>query len=143
MKEYYNEVSYGLHQLAGVTADNGSGGFLMATVPSPPPATSASSPVPQRSGQSEGISDRRDSNPQAPYTGILYVFNNVCGCGWAGLAYVGWGRAYSNNTSTLWVISHELGHNFGLLHAGSLRLHGRGHRLRQCIGRSNTETRSC
>ncbi len=46
------------------------------------------------------------------------------GCGWAGLAYVGFARAYSNNTSALWVIGHELGHNFGLLHAGSLRCAG-------------------
>ena len=41
----------------------------------------------------------------ASYTGILYVFNNVAGCGWSGLAYVGWARAYSNNTTNLLVIA--------------------------------------
>jgi hypothetical protein len=51
----------------------------------------------------------------------LYVFNNVAGCGWSGLAYVGSPRAYANNTAGLLVIAHELGHNFGLLHAASLK----------------------
>ena len=56
----------------------------------------------------------------ASYTGRLYVFNNVSGCGWSGLAYIGWARAYSNNTTNLLVITHELGHNFGLAHAASV-----------------------
>jgi hypothetical protein len=37
------------------------------------------------------------------------------------LAYVGYARAYSNNTTNLLVLAHELGHNFGLLHAASLK----------------------
>ena len=40
------------------------------------------------------------------------------------LAYIGWGRAYIKQTTNLLVIAHELGHNFGLLHAASLRCTG-------------------
>ncbi len=117
-KEYYNEASYGLQQLSGITADNGSGGFLLATVAKP-----ATCDITVIANAAEAAATARGYNV-ASYTGILYVFNNVAGCGWSGLAYVGYARAYSNNTTALWVIGHELGHNFGLLHAGSLNCTG-------------------
>jgi hypothetical protein len=124
-KEFYKETSYGQQLLGGATADNGSGGFLLANAATPPCtnyggiATAAANAARLR-----GYPIDASGNPLAPYTGLLYVFNGVPGCGWAGLAYVGWARAWSNNTSALWVIGHELGHNFGLLHAGSLRCTG-------------------
>ena len=55
------------------------------------------------------------------YQNRYYVMPTI-GCGWAGLAYVGWGRAWSNGVNALWVYGHELGHNFGLYHAGSREL---------------------
>ncbi len=125
-KEFYKEASFGLQQLAGITVNDGSGGFLKSTVPKP--ATCDISVIASAAAKAANLvrPDLVDAsgNPKAPYTGFLYVFNNVSGCGWAGLAYVGWPRAYSNNTSALWVIGHELGHNFGLWHAGSLRCPG-------------------
>ena len=124
-KEYYNEVSYGQQQLSGVTADNGSGGFLLANVATPPCSNyTAIGTAAANAARLRGYPIDASGNPLAPYTGILYVFNGVPGCGWAGLAYVGWARAWANNTSALWVIGHELGHNFGLLHAGSLLCSG-------------------
>jgi hypothetical protein len=60
----------------------------------------------------------------ASYSNRYYVFPYQPSCGWAGLAYVGYGEAYSNGSNTLGVYGHELGHNFGLLHAGSLRCAG-------------------
>ncbi|HQR10700.1 MAG TPA: Ig-like domain repeat protein [Casimicrobiaceae bacterium] len=113
-KSYYNEVSYGQQVLSGVTADNGSGGFLLANVAKP-----ATCDIGAIATAAENAAKARSYN-LANYTGILYVFNNVAGCGWSGLAYVGYQRAYSNNTTNLLVISHELGHNFGLAHAASL-----------------------
>ncbi len=123
-KEYYKEVSYGQQQLSGITANDGSGGFLKATVAKP-----ATCDINAIAAAAESAATARGYNV-ASYTGILYVFNNVTNatggdlCGWAGLAYVGYARAYANNTPALWVIGHELGHNFGLLHAGSLRCTG-------------------
>ncbi|HKW81285.1 MAG TPA: Ig-like domain repeat protein, partial [Casimicrobiaceae bacterium] len=58
------------------------------------------------------------------YNNRFYVFPQLGSCGWAGLAYVSFGLAYSNGYNTLGVYGHELGHNFGLLHAGSLRCAG-------------------
>ncbi len=113
-KTYYNEVSYTQQVLTGVTADNGSGGFLLATVAKP-----ATCDIGAIATAAENAATAR-GYVKANYSGILYVFNNVTGCGWSGLAYVGWQRAYSNNTTSLLVISHELGHNFGLAHAASL-----------------------
>ncbi len=118
VKEYYKEASYGQQLLSGVVADNGAGGFLLANVAKP-----ATCDISAIATAAENAAKARGYNV-AGYTGILYVFNNISGCGWSGLAYVGWARAYSNNSTNLLVIAHELGHNFGLLHAGSLRCTG-------------------
>ena len=112
--QYYKEVSYGQQMLSGVVADNGSGGFLLANTVAPPCSNFSAIGT-----AADAAATARGYNLNA-YTGRLYVFNNVPGCGWSGLAYVGWARAWSNNTTNLLVISHELGHNFGLYHAASL-----------------------
>jgi hypothetical protein len=57
------------------------------------------------------------------YEYVVYVFPSTPGCGWSGLGYIGFPkRAYVNGPGafTTKVIAHEMGHNFGLLHAGSL-----------------------
>jgi len=54
------------------------------------------------------------------YDNKYYVLPGNSGCGWAGLAYVGIGLAWSANANGLWVYGHELGHNFGLWHAGNV-----------------------
>ncbi|TMH14244.1 MAG: hypothetical protein E6H68_11760 [Betaproteobacteria bacterium] len=56
----------------------------------------------------------------ANYQNRFYVFPSRGDCGWAGLAYVGYGQAWSNGYNQLSVYAHELGHNFNLLHAASL-----------------------
>ena len=56
----------------------------------------------------------------AAYQNLVYVFPRVSSCGWSGLAYVGASGVWSNGNNNLLVYAHELGHNFGLLHAGSL-----------------------
>ena len=114
VQAYYNEVSYGQQLLSGVVADNGSGGFLKSGVSAP-----SCSDFTAIGTAAENAAKARGYNV-ASYSAILYVFNNVPGCGWTGLAYVGFARAWSNNSTSLLVIAHELGHNFGLAHAASL-----------------------
>jgi hypothetical protein len=61
-------------------------------------------------------------NP-ANYGFVVYLFPQVPACGWNGLAYIGSPRrAWINGTNSFstHVITHEMGHNWGLLHAGSL-----------------------
>jgi hypothetical protein len=56
------------------------------------------------------------------YNFVVYLFPSQS-CGWLGLAYVGFPhKAWINGTGafTTQVVSHEMGHNFGLLHAGSI-----------------------
>lgn len=55
------------------------------------------------------------------YQNVVYVFPQVSGCGWIGLAYVGAPGVWINGRNQISPYTHELGHNFGLLHAGSLR----------------------
>lgn len=113
--EFYKEVSYGMQLLSGIVADDGAGGWLPANV-----ATPTTCDINAIATAAENAATARGYNLNA-YTGRVYVFtSNVPGCGWSGLAYVGWARSYIKQTSSLLVIGHELGHNFGLLHAASL-----------------------
>ncbi len=59
-------------------------------------------------------------NPSS-YQNVVYVFPKVAACGWIGLAYVGASGVWINGRNQTSVYGHELGHNFGLLHAASLR----------------------
>jgi hypothetical protein len=61
-------------------------------------------------------------NPSS-YNYVVYLFPALASCGWNGLAYVGSPhKSWINGTGSFitLVIAHEIGHNFGLLHAGSL-----------------------
>lgn len=56
------------------------------------------------------------------YQHIIYVlppYAQLPDCGWAGLAYVGGGRAYIAEPQSMMVYTHELGHNLNLGHAGT------------------------
>ena len=62
-------------------------------------------------------------NP-ASYNFVVYVFPTLSSCGWLGLAYIGFPhKSWINGTESFFTsaIAHEIGHNFGLLHAASLR----------------------
>ena len=57
------------------------------------------------------------------YNFVVYLFPWQQSCGWSGLAYVGFPhQAFINGTGAFstQVVGHEMGHNFGLFHAGSL-----------------------
>ena len=54
------------------------------------------------------------------YTNILYVVPSTSSCGWAGVAYINNNRSVMNGTISVQVMTHELGHNFGLGHANAL-----------------------
>jgi PKD repeat protein len=56
----------------------------------------------------------------ATYDFPVYVFPHIP-CGWAGLAFVGAPGAYINQALSTYVVGHEVGHNYGLEHAHSLR----------------------
>lgn len=59
----------------------------------------------------------------ASYEFKVYMFPRVAACGWSGLAYIGSPKkAWINGPGSIMtkVVGHEMGHNFGLLHAASV-----------------------
>ena len=53
------------------------------------------------------------------YTHVMFVFPNTNQCGWAGLGYVPGPYSYINGTLSVQVMTHEVGHNFGLAHSNA------------------------
>ncbi|MEO8507878.1 MAG: Ig-like domain repeat protein [Betaproteobacteria bacterium] len=119
--EYYKEVSFGAQLVNGAVAHL-SNAWLQADAPRPGACgTNAELDAVLASietqGNAKALAAGFNTNARP---GILYVIDSLPSCGWAGLGYIGWERAYTNGTAALWVVGHELGHNFGLYHAGSL-----------------------
>lgn len=107
--EYFKEASYGQQ-------------LLNATV-TPWLSTGSSTPA-NCNWSSMGTLGRNAATAAgynlANYQKVAYVFPRVSSCGWLGLGYVGTSGVWVNGVNTTLVYGHELGHNFGLLHAGSL-----------------------
>jgi hypothetical protein len=51
------------------------------------------------------------------YSHYIYAFPLNSGCSWWGLATIGGGDVWINNGVQVKVVSHEMGHNFGLYHS--------------------------
>jgi len=112
--EYYKEASYG-QQLMNVTVTP----WLASTS-----ATPANCNFTSMGSLANTAATNAGYNPNS-YNFIVYVFPRVSSCGWSGLAYVGYPhKAWINGNNSVQVYTHEMGHNFGLLHAASIRCTG-------------------
>src|ERR1019366_10044681 len=129
---YYQEVSYGQQLLnisvactstpvpAGCSGKTDANGWLQSASPTPTGCdynsiASLADAVATAAGYDTSVTSTKF---------VYYVLPSIGACGWAGLAYVGWGHAWSNGYNALSVYGHEIGHNFGLWHAGNLTCTG-------------------
>ena len=112
---YYSEVSFGQEQLNITVTPS----WLQSGIAAP--STCDYSTISSKADAAYAAAYPSD---KITYQNRFYVFPRLSACGWAGLAYVGFGLAYSNGYNALGVYGHELGHNFGLLHAGRLTCAG-------------------
>ncbi len=55
----------------------------------------------------------------ASFTNVMFVFPNTPACGFAGLGYVPGSYTYINGTTSVQVLTHELGHNMGVSHSNA------------------------
>jgi hypothetical protein len=116
---YYNEVSYG-QQLLNVTVTS-----TWVTMNMAQPGT-CDWPTIGNNANAAALAANPAYNA-GNYNFVVYVFPYLSNCGWNGLAYVGFPhKSWINGTGSFVtkVIAHEMGHNFGLLHAGSLNCGG-------------------
>ncbi len=65
----------------------------------------------------------------ATYTNVVYAFPKQSVCSWNGLANVVGRNSWLNGTTSLFIASHELGHNFGVHHSSSLTCTSGGARV--------------
>jgi len=115
---YYSEVSYG-SQLLNVTVSSAWVTMNLA-------ATCDTNQLYQISSSAnaayQALAPTNPAYNAANYNFVVYLLPPQ-GCGWAGVAYVGYPhQAFINGPVYFYtqVVAHEMGHNFGLLHAGSL-----------------------
>lgn len=106
--EFYRDASYGQLALTGdvfgwYTIDSSNAGCAYTTWANEARAKASAA----------GVS-------LASYQYTVYAFPQASSCGWAGLAYLPGTGSWINGAMTLRVVSHELGHNFGVHHASTL-----------------------
>ena len=108
---YYHEASFGQVTMTGDVV------LVTATVAKP---TTCDTSTVQTQANARALA--AGYNP-AIYQFPVWIFPSIGACGWAGLGYVGGGGNWVNGAPTgswgLLVGAHELGHNFGVLHAHS------------------------
>ena len=108
---YYNEASFGQATMTGDVV------LVTATVAKPTTCDTGAIQT-----QANAQAKAAGKNP-ANYNFPVWIFPSIGACGWAGLGYVGGGGSWINGAPTgswgLLVGAHELGHNFGVLHAHS------------------------
>jgi hypothetical protein len=106
---YYAEASYGLATMTGDVV------LVTATVAKPTTCDTAT--IQSQANARALAAGYNPSNYQFP----VWIFPSISACGWNGLGYVGGGGNWINGTGSmsLLVAAHELGHNFGVLHAHS------------------------
>jgi hypothetical protein len=112
--KFFAEASYGQH-LLNVTVP--SQWFRSATMATP---TTCNYTALASAGDAAAVA--AGYSPSS-YEFRVYMFPRVAACGWSGLAYIGSPKqAWINGPSsvTTSVVGHEMGHNFGLLHAASV-----------------------
>ena len=111
--KFFSEVSYGSQQL-NVTVTSTWVTMSLSATCSYPSIASAANTAAQKLSAAYTASN---------YNFVVYVFPWQQSCGWSGLAYVGSPhQSFINGTNAFktQVVTHEMGHNFGLYHAGSL-----------------------
>jgi len=104
---YYQENSFGQQTLSGIVTN-----WLTASFNKPSTCDYSSVAT-----EAERLAQLAGYNPSS-YQDHVYVFPALPGCGWSGLG--GGGQAWINQSLSLLVVGHELGHCFGLGHANSL-----------------------
>jgi hypothetical protein len=77
-------------------------------------------PKPDAWGDQAIAAAEADGHPMAGYDNVVFVMPQTPSCRWAGLGYMPGTRTWVNGTLDTGAFAHELGHNFGLDHAGTL-----------------------
>ena len=112
VSNYFNEQSWGAVSFQGITSPS-SGDVYHASL-------TYATGCPWQTWGSQARS-AVGSTTLNQYDNVVYVFNSHGACGFAGVAWMPGAEAYIDNSFTLPVVAHELGHILGVHHAASLR----------------------
>jgi chitodextrinase len=114
VRAYYYEQSHGAVALQGTTFD-------WVTIPY---ANTTCQPQAWEAAAKAIFSAR--GTDLSSYTNFMYMFPWTPSCGWLGLGYLPGNTTWINGAPNLRTPAHELGHNFGVHHASSLRCTSNG-----------------
>ncbi len=111
---YFKEISFGIRSLAGKVRTDGDV-FGWYTIPS------SDSPCDYAAwGTAARTAAKNAGVDLTGYNQIIHYFPKTSACWWGGVGMLPGAYSWINGRNDARVISHELGHNFGVHHASSL-----------------------
>ena len=126
VRAYYAEQSHGLVSLAGTVFD-------WVRIPY---SNSTCAPLAWDGAARAALTAR--GVDLSSFTNFVFMFPQTSACAWRGMGHLPGPSSWINGMPTLRTTAHELGHNFGVHHASSLRCTSNGVR----VALSSTCTRS-
>lgn len=122
--DYYQEISFNKLSISGYNSSNGEQDvYGWYTIPN----NASDCEIYSWADAAKKIAAEKNNFNENNYSNIMYFFPRNGNCPWSGLGNTGsltsnnnWTyETWFNNNTNSYVIAHELGHNFGAIHASS------------------------
>lgn len=115
--DYYQQISFGKSAIEGIENPSEGDVFGPYTIPLSNASCGSNYNTWMNSAKTMATNN---GHSMTGYNTVILAFPSVSGCGGLAWSYVGGGSVWLNGAYSYWTMTHELGHSFGLYHAGTL-----------------------